>query len=81
MCLWTERIWQKAFNQRFLFKKNPPDQCVYTVSTLPDQIVHSFVVVQDGTAIILIVLQIAAADPTARRAGLCSFSPFGPSHL
>lgn len=43
-------------------------------SPLPDQIVHSFVVVQDGTAIISVVLQIAAVDPTARRAGLCSFS-------
>lgn len=33
-----------------------------------------FVVVQDGTAIISVVLQIAELDPTARGAGLCSFS-------
>lgn len=43
------------------------------MSPLPDQTVHWFVVVQDGTAIVSVVLHRAACGPTARKAGLCSF--------
>lgn len=50
-----------------VFKDNPPGQHIHTVSPLSDQIVHSFVVVQDGTAIISVVLQKAAV---AKRAGI-----------
>lgn len=51
--------------------RDPPVQCVYTSLPLPDQIVHSFVVVQDGTAILSVVLQRdATVDSTAKRAGL-----------
>lgn len=44
---------------------------MYLYGVTSHQIVLSFVVVQDGTAIISVVLQI---NPTVRRAGLCSFS-------
>lgn len=51
--------------------RDPPVQCVYTSLPLPDQIVHSFVVVQDGTAVLSVVLQRdATVDSTAKRAGL-----------
>lgn len=48
-----------------VFKKNPPGQCVYMMSPLPDQIVHLLVVVQDGTAILSVVLQIVSQDSWA----------------
>lgn len=59
----VREFWQKAYD--LWFKKNPPGQCVYMMSPLPDQIVHLLVIVQDGTAILSVVLQIVSQESWA----------------
>lgn len=76
MCAFVnrEKFGRKRTTSDFYFLKKDSSWsvCIFT-SPLSDQIVHSFVVVQDGTAIISVVLQIAAVSPTATRAGGLQF--------
>lgn len=71
ICVFVDRGNLAASIQPVISVQKESSWSVYLYGVTSLQIVHSFVVVQDGTAIISVVLQI---DPTVRRAGLCSFS-------
>lgn len=60
-----------------LIRKDPSGQHMFVASPLSDQIVHSFVVVHDGSAFMSVVLQIATANRTERQ-GLCSLFSVEP---
>lgn len=54
---------------------------IYTASHPPKTRLPVCVVVQDGTARVSVVLQIAAVDPAARKARLLQFCKVEPSRL
>lgn len=66
MCV-SENVWQKAYDQGFLLKKNN-NKKHGPISVPPEQIVRLSVVERDGSAVTSAVLQTAAVSPAARGA-------------